>query len=1278
MAISKRKLIYPIVVTLVLLGLMVIAASYIQLRDIEALRETVVEKIRAESKRDVEIGSVQLDFSEGIGVRLGNVTLKGASEKESDFTCEQVLVLLHWLPLLDGEIEIKSLILESLKVQVNRTDQGALNFGDFSAVEANPSSAAFPDLIRAGLMHRVSVRKSELWLVDHSISPGSKPLVIKIQNLSLSLNKHFMKSSLRVHFSGDIPFANRKSGKIKIDGKIQVPENGSDRSKMAMEGALQIKDADTELFQPYLAKVFAQHPGDHLVSLDTKFSGTLDGHARLSGSLKHTQRTPTRRPSLSKLSPPVHGSLDYNFIFNRDTVEFKQLSYRSGDFFLKIHGSYARFLSDKAWLSVTLQSAPFKVQNSATYLPLKVFSLDIHNRLHGFLKKGEVEFPSLKIEGPRAVFEGRSNAEIQKHDSVSVILRHMDLGADALPLQNVSGEIHLKEGVAKVAVREARFEHVLIKNMSGTITKPLTAPWIEGALEAQGALAPLALLLERKWTLPNQLDFLADLKRFQGISHGKFVVKGPLHKKEQLQWLGDVSLENVGFITRIWADPIRNINGNVHFESVAGSTGSTGKKKTERTWALRIENFNGELGNHFLRGINAEYFLEKGIPVRKVRGKIQLSAMKAEQVVPAPLEGRVKSILKDVLLESGEIDFNFQNTGSASGDKKSQNRGSLKIKKLYMKHSKGYRPLKDISATVLFDDHTIDLKAVKGWYGDSPLELNGRFKNYSGADPELILRARSSGFLRQDFSGVPFLETLEYQGPAKVDLEFHCTDRFMKLEKTVDLTRVSYRYKNFLIKPENISNSIKLSATLDSNGRVDFKKVIFELEGSQVTGKGFLKSLDDPKFSIKMGSEHFKTWPASQYIRPLQGSLGGEAYFFLAAEGDFRKLDEAVLRGSVRLKEIEYKPEHFLVPIKLNANMKFKDKHFHIQNGKLEAKGSKVFFKGDYQGGEAPHVKLKLVGPGLDLNQMVSEDGKPSKGFLSWLGETHVFSRGSGEIEVELNRFTRKLWTLPEIAGKFTFKDKVLQINSLTLGQAKIDKVAIKGHLSLADAQNPSFETTLISRGVPINKLFDMFGGIFKTSLTGDTVWLKAHLRGSGADIKQITRNLGGRLSFNLKDGRINTGWLLNGAVKLFDLTVDPKTVAERDKQFNNGYLHIFGNFSIVNGVAHTKKFLYEEKAQRLSLVGSFDLNDSSMDTVVGVAPFRRVGRVIEKIPLLGDILTAGKENSLITTYHKIDGPFSDPKVESVPLTSISKKILGTFEGIFSSANDPYKEPSAQ
>ena len=96
---------------------------------------------------------------------------------------------------------------------------------------------------------------------------------------------------------------------------------------------------------------------------------------------------------------------------------------------------------------------------------------------------------------------------------------------------------------------------------------------------------------------------------------------------------------------------------------VGPTTDSIKNGKPEPIWNLRFENFSGEFGTTTFREINGESIVENGVPVKKVQGKIQLGALKAEQVISDAVEGRIKSFLKHVLLESGEIDFNFQNTG---------------------------------------------------------------------------------------------------------------------------------------------------------------------------------------------------------------------------------------------------------------------------------------------------------------------------------------------------------------------------------------------------------------------------------------------------------------------------------------------------------------------------------------------------------------------------------------------------------------------------------------
>ena len=632
MALTKRKLIYPVVILLAFVCLVVIGVLYVQLKDLDTLRDLVAQEIKAETRRDVRIGAAHLDFSEGIGLQLHDVTLKSSSKQESDFTCKEVLVLLRALPLLNGEIEIQKIIFEGLILQVTRDDRGDFNFGNLSSIESHRSGATLTDFIRAGLMHSVQVRQGELWLVDHHISTGAEPLVTKIKNMSLSLTKPLMKTSLRVHLTGEMPYAPDKSGTLKLDGKLRVPREEFNLSQVALEGNLEVRDQGTQPFALYLDKVFAQNPGVHKVSLDTRFAGTLDGHIQLSGVLKHEQPA-SLQPGSDRRSRPVKGSLDFNMIFNRDTVEFKQLDYRSGNFLLQIQGTYARFMSEKARLTASLKTTPFQVQDGETYLPLKVFSRDLHRRVRRLVKKGEIEITALNIEGPRAIFEGRSNAEIEKYDSGSIILRHADFGVDALPLSDVTGEIKFGKGVAEVTIQQARFDRVSIKNFIGTIVNPITHPRIEVTLEAEAALAPLANTIEKNWTLPRQLDFLKDLKRIQGMVRGRLAVQGPLEHWEQLVWSGNVSLERAGFMKMAWPAPIHNINGSIHFQSAVPKSNAQIKKKAPRTWTLRFEKFNGEYGNHYFRDINGASFVKDGVPVKQVRGTLLLGALKAEEVI---------------------------------------------------------------------------------------------------------------------------------------------------------------------------------------------------------------------------------------------------------------------------------------------------------------------------------------------------------------------------------------------------------------------------------------------------------------------------------------------------------------------------------------------------------------------------------------------------------------------------------------------------------------------
>ena len=381
--------------------------------------------------------------------------------------------------------------------------------------------------------------------------------------------------------------------------------------------------------------------------------------------------------------------------------------------------------------------------------------------------------------------------------------------------------------------------------------------------------------------------------------------------------------------------------------------------------------------------------------------------------------------------------------------------------------------------------------------------------------------------------------------------------------------------------------------------------------------------------------------------------------------------------GTVSLAGLEYKPEGFLGSLKMDADMKLDDRQFTIRKGKIHAPGCSLFFAGDYDMGERPHLKIRLAGSGMDLNQMVSKEAKPSKGFLGWIADTKVFSKGSGEVEVKINRFVRNHWTFPEIAGRIVFDNQTIQTDNLEIGQPGIDRMNLKGKLILADVNRPAFEGIMVSRNTRIESLFAIFGGLFRAGITGENVFMRVQFKSQGSDLTEVAKNLQGRWSFDIQKGRINTGHLLNGAALLFDVPVSPKTFEARANQFNNGYLRVFGDFPITNGVGHTKSFMYEDKGDRVTFTGDIDLYRQNLNLLAGLAPFRRVSRWLEKIPVLGPIVTGGREGSLITNYFEVEGPFSDPRIESIPWTSIGKKVLGTLEGVITAPADLIPKPDS-
>ena len=158
--------------------------------------------------------------------------------------------------------------------------------------------------------------------------------------------------------------------------------------------------------------------------------------------------------------------------------------------------------------------------------------------------------------------------------------------------------------------------------------------------------------------------------------------------------------------------------------------------------------------------------------------------------------------------------------------------------------------------------------------------------------------------------------------------------------------------------------------------------------------------------------------------------------------------------------------------------------------------------------------------------------------------------------------------------------------------------------------------------------------------MSGNVKTVDALLKGSGKDWPEILRSLAGNFSLDIQSGSIDMEKLKRGVRRLFSAIPQPNLL-EKDASFS--FKHISGDFVAKDGVFETQNFVIETENRRTSIVGTFDLVNNQMDTVVGIAPLAGLDRFLTQIPVVGKIITGGDEKSILKTYYTVKGDFNDP-----------------------------------
>jgi hypothetical protein len=100
---------------------------------------------------------------------------------------------------------------------------------------------------------------------------------------------------------------------------------------------------------------------------------------------------------------------------------------------------------------------------------------------------------------------------------------------------------------------------------------------------------------------------------------------------------------------------------------------------------------------------------------------------------------------------------------------------------------------------------------------------------------------------------------------------------------------------------------------------------------------------------------------------------------------------------------------------------------------------------------------------------------------------------------------------------------------------------------------------------------------------------------------------------------------------------------------------------AINQGVVSTEQLVIDSDAMNMSSAGQYDMVNNQLDLLVVAKPLGTIDKVVTRLPIAGWIL-GGEERALITAQFRVTGPGDKPEVEAIPISAISKGLLGIFQ----------------
>lgn len=428
----------------------------------------------------------------------------------------------------------------------------------------------------------------------------------------------------------------------------------------------------------------------------------------------------------------------------------------------------------------------------------------------------------------------------------------------------------------------------------------------------------------------------------------------------------------------------------------------------------------------------------------------------------------------------------------------------------------------------------------------------------------------------------------------------------------IALAGVSFKPTVEMNPLSNITGSIRFRGK-----SLETPRLSMMLGDSPIFGKGTLTDFDNPSFAVDITSPSL----------------------------DMADLGFNSPKGAARIQ-------------KLQGSLSLHDDTLRIRTLSGRVNNSVLSLKGTVEDFRAPRADLAVSATFLDIGDILMLAGlertRKEKETASPFALKASVTADAGKYD---SLAFRKLHTVA------MYEDRILYLQPMEFG-AYGGKVSGRVRADFGSNGQPRYQTNIKVDNVSAEQFVQSLNLRLQDEIITGTLDLQADVTAKGENIADLKKTLLGSVRLHLENGSLRRYSVLS---KIFSiLNVSQLLKFQLPDMVSGGmpYNEINATLSVRDGVVTSNDLFIDSNAMNISAIGKIDLVQEELDVTVGVQPLQTVDKVVNRIPIVGWILT-GKDRNFITTYFEAKGKWSDPAVTAIPVKSLGRGVFDIFKRVF-------------